>query len=40
MLEFYDFLLSHLFQLDADDAKVTFEEEPGVDMYSETRMPL
>ncbi|KAI4896483.1 hypothetical protein NFI96_018649, partial [Prochilodus magdalenae] len=25
--------------LDADDAKVTFEEEPGVDMYSETRMP-
>ncbi|XP_027032749.2 solute carrier family 4 member 1b (Diego blood group) [Tachysurus fulvidraco] len=26
--------------LDADDAKVTFEEEPGVDMYSETQMPL
>uniref|UniRef100_A0A4W4HEX7 Anion exchange protein n=1 Tax=Electrophorus electricus TaxID=8005 RepID=A0A4W4HEX7_ELEEL len=25
--------------LDADDAKATFEEEPGVDMYSETRMP-
>ncbi|XP_026803676.3 solute carrier family 4 member 1b (Diego blood group) isoform X2 [Pangasianodon hypophthalmus] len=25
--------------LDADDAKVTFEEEPGVDVYSETRMP-
>ncbi|XP_030629463.1 solute carrier family 4 member 1b (Diego blood group) [Chanos chanos] len=26
--------------LDADDAKVTFEEEPGVDVYSETQMPL
>ncbi|KAK3559692.1 hypothetical protein QTP86_017681, partial [Hemibagrus guttatus] len=26
--------------LDSDDAKVTFEEEPGVDMYSETQMPL
>ncbi|XP_076857138.1 solute carrier family 4 member 1b (Diego blood group) isoform X2 [Brachyhypopomus gauderio] len=26
--------------LDADDAKVTFEEEPGVDVYSETGMPL
>ncbi|TTT95460.1 Band 3 anion exchange protein [Bagarius yarrelli] len=26
--------------LDAGDAKVTFEEEPGVDMYSETQMPL
>ncbi|KAI5102907.1 solute carrier family 4 (anion exchanger), member 1b (Diego blood group) isoform X1, partial [Silurus meridionalis] len=25
--------------LDANDAKVTFEEEPGVDIYSETRMP-
>ncbi|XP_053496624.1 solute carrier family 4 member 1b (Diego blood group) isoform X1 [Ictalurus furcatus] len=25
--------------LDADDAKVTFEEEPGVDVYSETMMP-
>ncbi|KAF4084622.1 hypothetical protein AMELA_G00108150 [Ameiurus melas] len=25
--------------LDADDAKVTFEEEPGVDVYSETVMP-
>ncbi|CAB1312127.1 unnamed protein product, partial [Coregonus sp. 'balchen'] len=26
--------------LDADDAKVTFEEEPGQDMYNETQMPL
>ncbi|XP_077481420.1 solute carrier family 4 member 1b (Diego blood group) [Stigmatopora argus] len=26
--------------LDADDAKVTFEEEPGQDVYWETQMPL
>uniref|UniRef100_A0A671SP60 Solute carrier family 4 member 1b (Diego blood group) n=1 Tax=Sinocyclocheilus anshuiensis TaxID=1608454 RepID=A0A671SP60_9TELE len=26
--------------LDGDDAKATFEEEPGVDVYSETQMPL
>lgn len=26
--------------LDADDAKVTFEEEPGQDVYCETQMPL
>uniref|UniRef100_A0A8C7HD12 Solute carrier family 4 member 1b (Diego blood group) n=1 Tax=Oncorhynchus kisutch TaxID=8019 RepID=A0A8C7HD12_ONCKI len=26
--------------LDADDAKVTFEEEPGQDVYNETQMPL
>ncbi|XP_051968393.1 solute carrier family 4 member 1b (Diego blood group) [Xyrauchen texanus] len=26
--------------LDADDAKATFEEEPGVDVYTETQMPL
>ncbi|XP_065109430.1 solute carrier family 4 member 1b (Diego blood group) [Paramisgurnus dabryanus] len=26
--------------LDAEDAKVTFEEEPGRDMYDETQMPL
>lgn len=29
-----------VFQLDADDAKVTFEEEPGQDVYCETQMPL
>lgn len=28
------------FQLDADDAKVTFEEEPGQDVYYESQMPL
>ncbi|KAJ8364445.1 hypothetical protein SKAU_G00132760 [Synaphobranchus kaupii] len=26
--------------LDADDAKVTFEEEPGQDVYNESQMPL
>lgn len=26
--------------LDSDDAKVTFEEEPGQDVYCETQMPL
>ncbi|XP_026132879.1 band 3 anion exchange protein-like isoform X1 [Carassius auratus] len=26
--------------LDGDETKATFEEEPGVDMYSETKMPL
>lgn len=26
--------------LDADDAKVTFEEEPGQDVYCESQMPL
>lgn len=26
-------------QLDADDAKVTFEEEPGVDVYDESPLP-
>uniref|UniRef100_A0A8C9V8W7 Anion exchange protein n=2 Tax=Scleropages formosus TaxID=113540 RepID=A0A8C9V8W7_SCLFO len=26
--------------LDAEDAKVTFEEEPGQDMYNESQMPL
>uniref|UniRef100_A0A673LRU0 Anion exchange protein n=1 Tax=Sinocyclocheilus rhinocerous TaxID=307959 RepID=A0A673LRU0_9TELE len=26
--------------LDGDNAKATFEEEPGVDVYSETQMPL
>ncbi|XP_005156133.1 solute carrier family 4 member 1b (Diego blood group) isoform X1 [Danio rerio] len=26
--------------LDGDDSKATFEEEPGVDVYSETQMPL
>uniref|UniRef100_A0A4W5JDP3 Anion exchange protein n=1 Tax=Hucho hucho TaxID=62062 RepID=A0A4W5JDP3_9TELE len=26
--------------LDADDAKVTFDEEPGQDVYNETQMPL
>nr|UZN45892.1 solute carrier 4 member 1b [Triplophysa dalaica] len=26
--------------LDADDGKVTFEEEPGMDMYNESQMPL
>lgn len=29
-----------VFQLDADDAKVTFEEEPGQDVYCESQMPL
>lgn len=29
-----------VFQLDADDAKVTFEEEPGKDVYCESQMPL
>lgn len=32
--------LSIVFQLDADDAKVTFEEEPGQDVYCESQMPL
>lgn len=27
-------------QLDADDAKVVLEEEPGVDVYAESQMPL
>lgn len=26
-------------QLDADDAKVTFEEEPGKDVYDESPFP-
>ncbi|CAL8284914.1 unnamed protein product [Merluccius merluccius] len=26
--------------LDADDAKVTFDEEPGQDVYYESQMPL
>ena len=26
-------------QLDADDAKVTFEEEPGQDVYDESPLP-
>lgn len=26
-------------QLDADDAKVTFEEEPGKDVYDESPLP-
>lgn len=26
-------------QLDADDAKVTFEEEPGMDVYNESPLP-
>ena len=29
-----------VFQLDADDAKVMFEEEPGQDVYCESQMPL
>uniref|UniRef100_A0A8C5DGA7 Anion exchange protein n=1 Tax=Gouania willdenowi TaxID=441366 RepID=A0A8C5DGA7_GOUWI len=40
------FMTGHLFTeleikcLDADDAKVTFEEEPGQDVYCESQMPL
>ncbi|XP_029693743.1 solute carrier family 4 member 1b (Diego blood group) isoform X1 [Takifugu rubripes] len=40
------FMTGHLFTevemkcLDADDAKVTFEEEPGQDVYYESQMPL
>uniref|UniRef100_A0A3P9MFT5 Anion exchange protein n=1 Tax=Oryzias latipes TaxID=8090 RepID=A0A3P9MFT5_ORYLA len=40
------FMTGHLFTememkcLDSDDAKVTFEEEPGQDVYCETQMPL
>uniref|UniRef100_A0A669BH43 Anion exchange protein n=1 Tax=Oreochromis niloticus TaxID=8128 RepID=A0A669BH43_ORENI len=40
------FMTGHLFTilemkcLDADDAKVTFEEEPGKDVYCESQMPL
>lgn len=31
--------LFFVFQLDADDAKVTFEEEPGKDVYDESPFP-
>lgn len=29
----------YIFQLDSDDAKVTFEEEQGVDVYDECPFP-
>lgn len=32
--------LSVVFQLDGEDAKVIFEEEPGQDVYCESQMPL
>lgn len=35
-----DFYVCLILQLDADDAKVTFEEEPGQDVYYESQMPL
>lgn len=35
-----DFYVCLVLQLDADDAKVTFEEEPGQDVYYESQMPL
>ncbi|KAF3704422.1 Band 3 anion exchange protein Anion exchange protein 1 [Channa argus] len=34
------FTLMEMKCLDADDAKVTFEEEPGQDVYCESQMPL
>lgn len=35
-----NFTVCLVLQLDADDAKVTFEEEPGQDVYCESQMPL
>lgn len=33
------FVCLFFLQLDADDAKVTFEEEPGKDVYDESPLP-
>lgn len=39
-VDFFCFCFLSFFQLDSDDAKVTFEEEPGQDVYYESQMPL